>query len=84
MGMMPFHSECTDLCAEPGGPLLCLYVCLCPWCAAGDVAEASGRSYICSCLIAPLLSHALSVLTDGNGGNCVRTEQCNAVQCSAV
>ena len=57
MSMNNWHSECGDLCAEPGGPLLCLYVCLFPCCAAGDIAEAAGRSYLCSCLIAPLLSH---------------------------
>ena len=57
MSMNNWHSECGDLCAEPGGPLLCLYVCLFPCCAAGDIAEAAGRSYICSCLIAPVLSH---------------------------
>ena len=57
MAMNDYHSQCTDVCAEPGGPLLCLYVCLFPCCAAGDVAEAAGRSYLCSCFIAPLLSH---------------------------
>ncbi len=50
-------SDWTDICAEPGGPLLCLYACFFPCCAAGDVAEAAGRSYLCSCFIAPLLSH---------------------------
>jgi hypothetical protein len=30
MSMHNYHSECTDICAAPGGPLLCLYVCFFP------------------------------------------------------
>ena len=30
---------------------------LCQPCAAGDVADAAGRDYFCSCFVAPLLSH---------------------------
>ncbi len=47
--------EC-DMCAEPGGAGLCLYVTFCTPCAAGDVAAAAGRDYLCSCLVGPLLS----------------------------
>jgi hypothetical protein len=53
----PWHSTECDLCAAPGGPGLCLYVVLCQPCAAGDVAHAAGREYLCACLVAPLLAH---------------------------
>ena len=56
-GGTPWHSSECDICAAPGGLPLCLYVVFCQPCAAGDVAQAAGRDYFCSCFVAPLLSH---------------------------
>ena len=58
-GGRPFHSGECDMCAEPGGVPLCCYVTFCTPCAAGDVAQAAGRDYLCSCLIGPALSWLL-------------------------
>jgi hypothetical protein len=52
-----WHSGECDICAEPGGFGLCLYVTCCQPCAAGDVAVAAGRDYFCACFVAPLLGH---------------------------
>ena len=57
LAMHNWHSECLDVCAAPGGLPLCIYGFLFPCCAAGDIAVAAGRDYLCSCFIAPLLSH---------------------------
>ncbi len=41
-----------DCAAAPGGIGRCLYVACCPWCAAGDIAEAVGESYATDCCFA--------------------------------
>lgn len=48
-------SEWTNCFPGRDGCSTCLYVAACPCLAAGDVASAAGRSYLCSCLICPFL-----------------------------
>ena len=54
---VPFFSDECDVCAAPGGAGLCLYAFCCSPCAAGDVAVAADRDYLCACLVAPMIAH---------------------------
>ena len=42
---------CCNCCSN--GPLTCLYVWFCGCCAAGDVAQAAGKDYCCTCCVIP-------------------------------
>ena len=56
VALRPWPTSCLDPCGGPTGTRTLAYVLFCAPCAAGDVASAGGRSYLCSCCVASSLA----------------------------